>query len=140
MAGDVSVLPLIDCDLDVRLFWDLAVAEHKKMDKFAWDESSVFLHLSPSQEQGGYTKGHDLRQELAGLPVLNAKVLEYLLVHPELIPDSWKGKKVYFWGTIYQVDDKLLVRCLYFQGGLWQCDVRYLDYCWHDDCPAIVLG
>jgi len=33
---------------------------------------------------------------------MNANVLDYLLAHPELIPEDWKNKYVFFWGTIYR--------------------------------------
>lgn len=80
--------------------------------------------------------GRDLLKELEEnkIPVLNDCVLDYLLLHPELIPDDWKvdfpgewkneywgvqQKQIVFWGTIYRgdksfhnPDGKLYVRCM----------------------------
>lgn len=71
--------------------------------KFIWGPSRVSLYLSERQKSGPYA-GWQLEDELKDKPVLNANVLDYLLAHPDLIPEDWKGKRVYFWGTIYQVE------------------------------------
>jgi hypothetical protein len=45
--------------------------------------------------------------------VLPDNVLDYLLAHPRIIPDEWKGKYVCFWGTIYHDEGGCFyVRCL----------------------------
>ena len=36
------------------------------------------------------------------MPVCNACILDFLLKHPRLFPDSWKGHKIIFWGTIFK--------------------------------------
>jgi hypothetical protein len=36
-----------------------------------------------------------------GRRFLNASVLDYLMKNQELIPEEWKDKKVFFWGTLY---------------------------------------
>lgn len=75
--------------------------------------------------------GRDLLKELEEnkVPVLNACVLDYLLLHPELIPDDWKvdfpdaqQKHIVFWGTIYRgyktgnnPDGVLYVRCMMYR-------------------------
>lgn len=50
--------------------------------------------------------GHVLLKDLEEnkIPVLNACVLNYLLLHPELIPEDWKveRKNIVFWGTIFR--------------------------------------
>ena len=53
--------------------------------------------------------GRDLLKELEEnkIPVMNTCVLDYLLAHPELIPENWKkdekgdARNIFFWGTIY---------------------------------------
>ena len=88
---------------------------------------------------GKLMTGRDLLKELEEnkIPVLNACVLDYLLLHPELIPNEWKvdfpgewkpeywgvqQKQIVFWGTIYRGDKsfhnpggKLYVRCLMYR-------------------------
>ena len=105
------------------------------------DLSKIELYLSEKQKTG-YIEGNDLLKELEGKNVLNANVLDYLLEHPDLIPSKWKGKHVYFWGTIYRdFDGGLCVRCLVSDGKSW--DWRYY---WLDDNffgsfdPAAVAG
>ncbi len=105
------------------------------------DLSKVKLELHLDEEQKiGYIVGNKLREKL-GDNVLNANVLDYLLEHTELIPDEWKGKYIYFWGTIYRYSDgNLCVRYLYFNEGHWQADGRWLSSDWGSDEPAARLA
>ena len=100
------------------------VEEHKKGGKLKWDSKKIQLYLSESQKGDKYVEGNKLRKELENLPTLNAKVLDFLLAHKELIPEEWKRDEkgntryVFFWGTIYRHSDgNLYVRCLYWSGG-----------------------
>ena len=86
-------------------------------------------------------RGTELREELKGKPVLNANVLDYLLKHPELIPEEWKGKAVFFWGTIYRDSrGNLCVRCLYWDGSRWYWSHNWLDDFWLADNLALLLA
>ena len=117
------------------------VEEHRGMGQFTWDSTKVSLYLSPRQQGGQVIIGHDLRQELVGKPVLNANVLDYLLAHPELIPEEWKGKYIYFWGTIYRYSGvNLCVRYLYWLDGRWDWDVDWLFHDWGGGRPAAVAS
>lgn len=94
------------------------------------------LHLEPEQRTGRI-EGNKLREKLS-TNVLNANVLDYLLEHPHLIPEDWKGKVVYFWGTIYRGSGgRLCVRYLVFGGGRWRADGRWLDDDWGSRGPAV---
>lgn len=118
------------------------------------DDSPVELFLSENQKGGKSIKSDALYKELSGKPVLNANVLDCLLAHTQLIPDSWKkdenGNTLYipFLGTTYRYsDDSLYVRCLYWGGGRWDwgCgrwgwDCRWLDGGFGFQGPAAVLG
>jgi len=116
---------LIDCDANPFIPAGWSVEEHKKGGPLKFDPSKISLYLSKKQKKGSI-EGNDLRKELANQPVLNANVLDYLLAHPELIPEEWKGKAVFFWGTIYRHSDGYLcVRCLLWNGSEW-----YWSYCW----------
>ena len=94
------------------------------------------LHLEPEQEKGRIA-GNTLRERLKGKPVLNANVLDYLLAHPELIPEDWKGKYVFFWGTIYRNSGgNLCVRYLYWRDGWWAWGRNWLDRDFNGYRPA----
>lgn len=119
---------LIDCDADPFIPNGLSVEEHKKGGMFKFNPEKVSLYLSKKQKIG-IIEGNDLRKELANQPVFNANVLDYLLLHPELIPEEWKGKNIFFWGTIYRRSDSYLcARCLYWNGSKWRWDFYWLVF------------
>ena len=104
------------------------------------DPTKIELYLDESQKSG-YIEGNKLLGKLKDKPVLNATVLDYLFEHQELIPESWKGKYVYFWGTVYHGSSgNLYVRCLYFYDGAWRRDSDWLDIGWFGSAPAALLA
>lgn len=130
---------IIDTDASPLLPSGWKVEEHKQGGQFLFDPTKVKLFLSNRQKNDKVIGGHDLRQELKDKPVLNANVLDYLLAHPELIPEEWKGKAIFFWGTIYRYSaGNLCVRCLVWFGGRWCWDCRWLDFDWRGRDPAAV--
>jgi hypothetical protein len=133
---------LIDLDTDPRIPYDgWKVEEHKKGGQFAWDPSKVALFLSKKQQEGSSIEGNKLRKEMVDQPVYNANLLDYLLDNPHLIPDEWKGKVVFFWGTIYRRSDgHLCVRCLVWAGGNWKQDDHGLDYNFGSGIPSAVAA
>ena len=132
---------LIDTDADPFLPDGWKVEKHQKAGQLEWNPARVKLYLSKHQKGGKYIGGHDLRKELENQPVMNANVLDYLLAHPDLIPESWKGKVVFFWGTIYRgADDDLYVRFLGWLGSRWDWNYRWLDVGWDDSNPAALLA
>jgi len=136
-AKIVVVKHVIDCDADPFVPAGWKVEEHKKGGQLEWDPSKVSLYLSEYQKGGRFIQGYDLRKELEGKPVLNANVLDYLLDHPELIPEEWKGKAIFFWGTVYRYSGgSLYVRCLYWGGSQWRWDYDWLVDDWFDDRPV----
>jgi hypothetical protein len=127
----------IDCDAAPFVPDGWKVEEHQKGGSFIWDASKVELFLSDSQKGGKTIEGNKLRKELAKKPVFNANVLDYLLKNPHLIPEEWKGKDVFFWGTIYRGRrGRIRVRGLGWYGGRWRGDAYWLDSGWSDDDPA----
>lgn len=127
-------------DLDAKPFtpdgWQ--VEEHHKGGPFKWDASKVGLHLR-AQQKIGTIEGNKLREELKGLPVYNANLLDYLLTHPHLIPWEWKGKCVFFWGTIYlKSGGDLWIRYLYWRGDAWVWSSHWLRYDWGANDAAAV--
>ena len=119
---------LIDCDADPFIPNDWKIEEHQKGGHFKWNASQVSLFLSDPQKKNKSIEGNKLRAILKGEPVLNANVLDYLLKNPQLIPEEWKGKAIFFWGTIYRHSGGLLcVRCLCWDDGRWRWLCFWLD-------------
>ena len=129
---------LIDCDADPFVPSGWTVESHQQGGQLVFDHAKVTLYLSNKQQNGGYITGYDLRKELRSKPVLNANILDYLLKNSHLIPEEWKGKYIFFWGTIYRGSDgDLCVRYLCFSVGRWGWGCRWLDCRWNDDDPAV---
>lgn len=109
---------IIDLDASPFVPEGWKVEEHKQGGQFEWDPTKVALHLADGQQNG--IVGTELRKLLEGQPVMNANLLDYLLKNPQLIPEDWKGKAAFFWGTVYRFDGgRLCVRYLLWNGSVW---------------------
>ena len=136
---DTTIEYIIDLDAEPFVPDGWEVEEHRRGGQFKWDTSKVALYLSKGQQNGKGIEGNKLGNELKGKPVYNATFLDYLLANPDLIPEDWKGKLVFFWGTIYRDSDgSLCVRYLCWDGDGWFWDRGWLGYVWRDDDPAAV--
>ena len=114
---------------------------HRKGGRFRWDPKKVALWLSTQQQGDKFIKGNKLREELIGKFVFNATLLDYLLANPQLIPKEWRGKYVFFWGTVYRNhnrDGDLYVRYLYWYCGRWGWGHGWLGEKWDGSSPAAV--
>jgi len=132
-----KAIQIINCNARPFIPEDWKVVKHIKGGKFEWNPLKIRLYLSDGQKEGRCINGNKLRKELEGQPVLNANVLDWLIAHPEFIPEAWKGKCIYFWGTIYRrADGDLVVRCLRWYGNRWDWDYYWLGRGWFDDGPA----
>jgi len=133
----VPIEHVIDCDAGPFVPTGWKVKSYKKGGAFKWSVSNVRLHLSENQQYGKHIKGNELRKELEKEPVLNVNVLDYLLEHEELIPEEWKGRTIFFWGTIYRDSYGLLsVRYLYWYGDHWDWYYAWLDNGFNCNNPA----
>lgn len=139
------VLHAIDCDASpfVPNGWSVLPDGEQLPNRvkgiFTWDSTKAKLYLSKKQSGDKYIVGNDLRKELKSQPVFTANVLDYLLVHPELIPEEYKSKAIFFWGTIYRhSDDYLYVRFLYWDDSMWYWGYRWLDHDFYSRNPALV--
>lgn len=133
---------IIDCDADPYVPDGWSVESHKKGGQLEWASDKVALWLCQAQEASKVVQGNELRKLVeVEQDVLNANVLDYLLEHPHLIPQEWKGKAVFFWGTIYRrLLRALCVRYLFWSGGEWFWEFIWLDDGFFDhDNPAAVL-
>ena len=139
LKGLSEIVPIgfiIDCNADPFIPPDYGVVEHQKGGKFEWDLSKIILFLTGKQKSGE-VEGNKLREELKSQPVLNANALDYLLAHPQLIPEEWKSKSVFFWGTIYH--DPYGARCvryLRWYGAAWHWHYGWLNGNFPDTSPA----
>lgn len=125
---------IIDCGAEPLCPEGMSIAEHHNQGRFEWDPKRVTLYLDESQENGGRISGYKLRKRFGGLypSLLNANVLDHLLVHPDLVPDEWKDKVISFWGTIYQDSSRLGVRTLFFDPDKeeWDWAYAWLGFDW----------
>ena len=111
---------------------------HIKGDK-AWefDASKIELWLSKKQKTS-YQVGAELQKEVPN--PFNANLLDYLLEHKELIPEDWKGKWVFFHGTVYRGSGGgLCVRCLVWNGDGWNWNFYWLVNGFLSGSPAAVM-
>lgn len=134
---------VIDCDAQPFVPDGWSVEEHQKGGAFKWDKETQkdALYLSKGQAGSKYIEGNKLRKELTekSTPVLNANVLDYLLANPHLIPEEWKGKYVFFWGTVYRRRaGGLCVRYLFWRGGWWSWSFDWLGLDFNGNLPAAV--
>ena len=143
LKGNNDTLIDLDADPCIPSGWSVkkkGQLPNRVRGKLVWDSTKVGLHFSENQQNNKGVEGHRLRRELKNQTVLSANVLDYLLAHPELIPEEWKDKAVFFWGTIYHsADGHLCVRYLYFDDGRWFWNYGELDCGWDSDHPALVF-
>jgi len=133
-------LPLV-VDLDAVPFipegW--SVESHQPGGQFVFDAVQLKLHFDVDQQNSKYVKGTELRTKLKNVPVMNANMLDWYLAHPDRIPEDWKGKAVFFWGTVYRDQDgDSSVRFMFWDVGRWRWFAYWLDSHWSGGCPALV--
>ncbi len=139
--------PLISCTLPVFIpeGWsvlpDSEQLPNRVLGQVKFDPSKVKLHLDEGQKEGKRIQGNELRKKLVNEPVYTAHILDYLL-KPEnqhLIPEEWKDKVIFFWGTIYRASyGSLSVRSLNWHGDRWRWDYFWLVGDWRDYRPSAV--
>ena len=139
---------VIDCDANPFSPWandGFTIEEHQKGGQWKFDPKQVKFFLASGQKDGKVIEGNKLRKELAKKSVFNANVLDYLLAHPELIPDEWKTdgngntRYIFFWGTVYRNrDGGLYVRFLCWSDDGWDWGYSWLGNDWDGSNPAAV--
>ena len=136
-AKTLAIVINLDADPSTPDGWK--VESHTKGGHFTFDPSQVVLQLDSGQQNGKSIKGTELRSKLKDVPVMNANMLDWYLANPQHISEEWKGKYVFFWGTIYRDrDGSLCVRCLCWSGGQWYWGDDWLGHDWDSDDPALV--
>lgn len=128
-----TIESIIDCDTSPYVPKDWTVEEHHKGGQLKFDTSQITPYLFAAQEMNS-TEGNELREKLANKPCLNANVLDHLLANQHLIPEEWKGKVVFFWGTIYHNSNgHLCVRYLIYRrcSYMWVWENYYIGDSWY---------
>jgi hypothetical protein len=125
----------------------MRVVEHQKRGKIKFSPSKFKLYITDEQK-GLQEKGTIIRRALKNKRVLNANILDQLIICPNLIPKEWKKERtedgyvrvISFFGTIYaDRDGTLCVRVLCWDGQKWYDDFRLLDDYWGKDDPIVIL-
>lgn len=132
---DSEALPLCEEGWEIELH-----RRHKTIDL---TKSALDALLTSRQRRGFAVGGRELYAQLARRSVLNACVLDALLL-PEnhrFIPNAWQGQAVTFWGTLYvRADRRLFVRFLARAESGWKSCYRYLGHRWRPTNPAAILA
>lgn len=138
--GEVVITKyVVDLDVDPMVPNGWTVEKHTKGGQLEFDSEQIALYLDEQQQDGGVIVGNELRKKLKGKKAYNANLLEFYLANPNLISEEWKGKYVFFWGTIYRSSDgHLYVRYLYWNGVRWYRDYYWLGSDFDVDYPAVV--
>ena len=129
-------------DLDAKPFlpvgWD--VEHHQNGGKFKYDPTKVKLYLSECQRSGCGSNGNDLLKELEDQKVMNANFLDFYLKYPHLVPENWKGKSIFFWGTRYldPLGDKHVLS-MYWLGQRWNQKFNWINGMFGARSPAVIL-
>mgnify|MGYP001594284550 FL=1 len=105
----------------------------------------VVLHLEEGQK-AGVVGGHELRKALVGKDTLHPNIMDALCDYaPHMIPEYCKqdsqGRTLYicFWEVVYgDADGSLCVRFLFWRGGAWRRDYRWLGRGFDVQDPAAV--
>jgi hypothetical protein len=133
LATAEMIAPIIDCDAtpSIPTGYGLALPQDQMKRRVLGKLTlSPFLHeqrLSRAQRGGAPISGDFITKHCEDFRVLTANVLDCLLEHPAFIPDSWKGTRTHFFGTIYEGSQRhYFVRYLYWNGLRWGWDMHDL--------------
>lgn len=91
----------------------LYIVEHRKFDFFNLNPNYTKLDLSRKLRNMS-NSGKNIKEHLSKKFVMNVNILDFIIENPDLIPENWKGKEIYFWGTIYAIESSadIVIACL----------------------------
>ena len=157
LEGNFDAIPvgsrrLVDCDATPFIPDGCQIKPEDQLPnvvrgQIEFDAPKVGFHLDDGQKAGSFVVGTPLKLKLklADKMFYGAQVLDHLLANTNLIPDSWKTDEqgctryIFFWGTIYRDSDgNLYVRYLYWGGGRWYWNHRWLSCDFGGRNPAAV--
>ena len=77
---------------------------------FIWSDTYVMALVEQASTKEGLW--------MPGRRALGAPLLDYMLLHPYLIPTQLEGRRIFFWGTVYLDNDGCeCVRSMYWEGS-----------------------
>jgi hypothetical protein len=128
-------------DLDTTPFEPdgLYAVHHQPGGQFDFDPERIMCFLDPQQREGSLIKGVDLLSKLKDHNCFNANMLDWYLANTQYIPEEFKGKMVYFWGTMYRQRDEEYVRCLLWDDNKWRSSQSSPWNSWGPNAPALIL-
>ncbi|MFH0814950.1 MAG: hypothetical protein V1902_02655 [Candidatus Falkowbacteria bacterium] len=122
--------------------WKIGEQDERALALTEIDLAAVQLkHMLKDREP--YVGGEEklTRLKVAGYVRLDAGVFETLWNNQHLIPERWKGKIVYFDGTVLvSPDGGRYVLCIDGGGGQWSRDCGYLNHSFSGNNPSAVLA
>jgi hypothetical protein len=108
-----------------------------------FDINKMQLYISKEQINTGNIAGFAFKKELESKKVPTTAVLNYFLRHPQLIPNDWRGKQIYFWGSAYEIagipEEQIPYIFWDVKKNKWLCSVNSIDFICEDDEVALIL-
>lgn len=140
--AEILKMDLVDLDADPFIPPGWSLKEHKRGGLLKYNSKKIIPFLTKGQKENTCVFGYNLKTELKdeSIILLNANLLDYLLLHPELIPEEFKKYFLFFWGTIYRNEvNKPCIRHLAWSAGEWYGDYMLLSSNYYNASPAAVL-
>ncbi|MDP1728489.1 MAG: hypothetical protein Q8M15_17020 [Bacteroidota bacterium] len=121
----------INCDIIPEIPEVMYVKNHQKRGLIEWPPNDGMKLLQPNDKPtNGLVDGEDICKHISNLKlnVLNACVLDFLIINQKLIPKNWKKKiqgesiRIFFPGTIFRnTVGHTFIRYIFFdKKGKWQ--------------------
>jgi hypothetical protein len=137
-----GVTHVIDCSAEPFIPDEQTLIEHNGGEAFVWDPARIELFhptCKPVKREEKHPELGQVEEELRGKPVCNANVMDYLLRYPRLVPDEWKGYRVFFFGTKYRFGQWRNVRYLSWHGVNWEWGMICQINTWYENEVAAVF-
>ena len=133
---------IVDCDALPRPLDGWKIDEHRQHGKKECTSRHLMLWRSSDQEDGKEVSGFILYDELTGKAAANWNVLSHFLEHPRLIPEDWKGRRIYFWGTVFRDtkgNHRVCCLCWDTRGWDWRSSTLDSSFGKHDVAAVFLL-
>jgi len=136
---DTDVTPKLPCAGE-------KIYSHQKEGILLLNPKLVSLHRFNNQRGGKPQNGINLlKRNFFKMHVMNACILDHLLIHqfliPYLFPDALNVKRIFFWGTIFgNYPDDLKVRYLELRGRVWEDSFSWLNHALNSEDVAAVFN
>lgn len=126
---------IVNLDAQPKTLTGYKASAHNGGGVFNFQHQSLDLFYPNPERENGYK----IRSALEG--PLNANMLDFLLGHPELIPQECQGKYTCFFGTTYcsYRDDESFVRAIFYHQDRYQETLIPLDTDFGDEMPIMII-